>query len=204
MNPHSITSALAALFLVSSTNTATAVTIDFENLSDLSPVNSTYTAQGVLVQNAISLTAGVSLNEFDFPPSSGSIVIGDDVINDGDPMIITFLHSSDSVSAFFSYASTLTFTAFDPFGTLLGEFSTATSSMLGLSEQIIVPYNGLGSLHIAGSEANSFTMDDLSFEPNLPASLPDGGSTLGLLGITLLSLLPATWRSHRPIRPRHE
>ena len=51
----------------------------------------------------------VSLNESEFPPTSGINVAFDD----GGPITITFLTPVTNVSAFFTYSSPLTLTAFD-------------------------------------------------------------------------------------------
>ena len=40
-------------------------TLDFESLSDLESVTNQFS--GVTFANAVALTAGISLNEFDFP-----------------------------------------------------------------------------------------------------------------------------------------
>src|SRR5207249_704339 len=73
--------AAAAMFLLAAAQMATEVAraapIDFENLPDSQLVQDFYQARGLIFENAISLTAGFSLNEIDFPPHSGSIAIGD-------------------------------------------------------------------------------------------------------------------------------
>jgi hypothetical protein len=63
-----------------------ALTIDFESLSDSEIVTTQYAGVGVTFSNATALTAGISLNEFDFPPNSGVNVVYDE----GGPMTISF------------------------------------------------------------------------------------------------------------------
>ena len=163
-----------------------AANIDFETLADLTSVGGFYGSQGVTFQSAISLTAGASLNELDFPPHSGSVVIGDDVLNNGDPMLLNFSTPVNSLSAFFAYSSQLRFTAYDAGGNLLGTFNTLSGSHLGSMEEISIPFSDIALLDISGTVANSFTMDDLSFQPN--ASVPDITATLPLLGTASLML----------------
>ena len=59
--------------------------------------------------NAIILTAGISLNEFEFPPHSGVNVVSD---NNG-PMTIDFATPIVSFSGYFTYAEPLTLQGFD-------------------------------------------------------------------------------------------
>ncbi|MEK7201668.1 MAG: hypothetical protein AAB737_03475, partial [Patescibacteria group bacterium] len=54
---------------------AAAVTIDFEGLTDLDAVTDQFAAQGVLFESTAVLTAGISLNEFKFPPAASSPVM---------------------------------------------------------------------------------------------------------------------------------
>ena len=48
-------------------------TLDFESLSDGDAVTNQFIGEGVTFSNASILTAGVSLNEFEFPPKSGNM-----------------------------------------------------------------------------------------------------------------------------------
>jgi hypothetical protein len=63
-----------ALLLIGAAPSSAAL-IDFESLADLESVTNQFSSDGVVFANAVTLTAGVSLNEFDFPPSSGTKVI---------------------------------------------------------------------------------------------------------------------------------
>lgn len=182
---------------------ALATTIDFETLPDSSDVGNFYGASaGVDFQSAISLTAGISLNEIDYPPHSGSVVVSDNVANNGDPMVLTFHDPAGSLSAYFAYSSQLTFSAFDSSGTLLGSFTTATGSHLGSDEQITVPYSGISKLNIAGGVAGSFIMDDLNFAFDAASQsgkgVPETGSTLllSLLSAACLILFGRNLRTH--------
>src|SRR5215831_7087763 len=97
-------------------------TIDFESLSDSDSV--TIQISGLTFSHTTVLTAGISLNEFEFPPHSGANVVFDD----GGPITIGFATLQDSVSGFFTYLHSLTFTAFDTFNNVVG--TPATSAFL--------------------------------------------------------------------------
>jgi hypothetical protein len=67
---------LAAVFTLLSVAPTRAALIDFESLALDEFVTDQFAAQGVLFGNAVTLVAGISLNEIDFPPTSGANVIG--------------------------------------------------------------------------------------------------------------------------------
>ena len=54
---------------------AASITLDFEGLPDSTILTTQY--PGITFTNAIILTAGISLNEFEFPPHSGMNVVSD-------------------------------------------------------------------------------------------------------------------------------
>jgi hypothetical protein len=85
---------VAAALLVSLPGLSSAgpITIDFEGFTDSVSVGATI--PGLTFTNATVLQAGVSLNEFEFPPVSGSNVTFDD----GGPMRIDFARPVYSVS----------------------------------------------------------------------------------------------------------
>ena len=86
---------------------ARATVIDFEGLADLEVVTSQFS--GLTFTNATVLTEGISLNEFEFPPRSGTNVVFDDF----GAMVIDFAPLALEVSGFFTYFFPLTMTAFD-------------------------------------------------------------------------------------------
>lgn len=156
-------------------------TIDFEGLSD----STVLAAQipGLTFSNAMVLTSGITLNEFEFPPHSGSNV----AIDDGAAMQIVFDSPVTLASAFFTYSVPLTLTAFDGAGNVVTTVQSLFSSNLALSgvagsspnERIDVAA-GAGAvfsrLVIAGDTGGaSFAVDDLSVtlvpEPSTLASL---------------------------------
>src|SRR5437870_13433610 len=83
------------------------VVLDFEGLPDGTILTNQYSA--ATFSNAIILTAGISLNEFEFPPRSGVSVVSD---NDG-PMSILFSSPIMSFGGYFTYAEKLTLAAFN-------------------------------------------------------------------------------------------
>ena len=102
----------AAAFLCAAALTsasASATTIGFESLADLDPVTTQFSPSGVTFANTIALKAGLSLNDGEFPPHSGSVVISDD----GGPMTMLFSTPVTQVGVFFTYALPLTLTAWD-------------------------------------------------------------------------------------------
>src|SRR5258707_9878441 len=86
---------------------ADTVFLNFESLVDSDIVTNQFS--GLTFQNTIVLTSGTSLNEFEFPPHSGSNVVSD---NNG-PITIVFASPIVSFSGYFTYAEPLALTGFD-------------------------------------------------------------------------------------------
>lgn len=173
-----------ALVMAALPSLSAASIIDFETLPDLVSITNQYTANGINFNNAIALTAGFSLNEIDYPPSSGNVAIGDDSA----PLEIHFSSSTQNISAHFTYGSQLTFKAYDFNGNLLSTFINSGLNNLGASELISLSFTGVGSLTIQGTEINSFIMDDLSYTSQ-PSVVPLPGALIsfasGLMGLSL-------------------
>jgi hypothetical protein len=148
--------------------------LDFEGFSDGTQITTQYS--GFTFTNATVLTAGISLNEFEFPPHSGSNVVFDD----GGPMVIQFATPFASVGGYFTYLEPLTFTAFDAFNNQIGSVGSLFSNNLALSGDsgsspneflsLNIP-TGISSVVITGDPAGgSFTLDDLVVTANLVAT----------------------------------
>lgn len=168
---------------------AQAAMIDFEGLTDGQSVTTQY--PNVTFQNATVLTAGLSLNEFETPPFSGTNVVFDD----GGPIQINFLSPVTSVGGFFSYSSGLTFLAYDAAGVQVAAVSSAFNSNLSQSGDVgsmpneflqVANAGGIYSASILGNPAGgSFVLDDLSYSPvPVPSAVWLLGSGLiGLIGV---------------------
>ncbi len=175
-------------------------TIDFESLADSDIVTNQF--PGLTFSHTTVLTAGVSLNELEFPPHSGGNVVSDD----GGPISIAFTIPQGEVSGFFTYTTQLTLTAFDALHHPLDITTPAFQANLALSSdpgsspneflRVFFP-NSITSVTLAGAPfGGSFTLDNLKI-----TSIPEP-STLLLLASSLAGLLG--WRSVRrfPMRNR--
>lgn len=152
-----------------------AVLIDFEGLSDGATVGTTYAGQGVSFANAIALQAGVSLNEFDFPPHSGQVAVGDDSGSLGGSFTVPVA----SFEARFTYILPLTITAYQGASVVANVTSAFGENYVSSgnppNELLMVAFpGGITSFTIEGDPAgSSFVMDDFTF-----ASVPESSSAV--------------------------
>jgi hypothetical protein len=161
--------------------------IDFESLAELDSVANTY--PGLTFLNATVLTAGSSLNEFEFPPRSGSNAVFDD----GGPLTISFATPVLTVGAYFTYFSGLTFEAFDSASVSLGVISAAFMNNLQLSgepgsapNEFIGLTSAVGISHVTivgGLGGGSFVMDDLTVDALAPPPVPEPGTLILVLAV---------------------
>jgi len=135
-------SAIASLSILSAAR-ADVVTYDFENLSDSDVVTTQYA--GLTFSHALVLTAGISLNEFEFPPTSGANVIFDD----GGAITIDFQSPVVGVSGYFTYLTNLSFSAYDDNDVLLGTVFSSFGSNLVSSGDV----GSSSALNNAGTRA---------------------------------------------------
>lgn len=166
--------------------------IDFEGLSDGTLVTTQYA--GLTFSNAIILTSGSSLNEFEFPPHSGSNVVSDN----GGPIAITFLAPIISFTGYFTYQVPLTIAAYDSSSHDVANASSTFSSNLALSgvsgsqpnEFLSVQFaSGISKLILTGDPlGGSFVGDDFSTTTNA-APVPEPGTLILLCSASFL-LLP--------------
>ena len=159
---------LAALIVCLIFSTAAAEAgplVDFEALADSEVL--TNQIPGLTFTNATVLTAGISLNELDFPPASGVNVAFDD----GGPMRIDFASPIAAFRGRFNYVVPITLAAFDALDTPLGVVSSAYGSNLALSgdpgsapnELLALMVANIAYVTITGDAFGlSFTVDDVS------------------------------------------
>lgn len=161
------------------------VSIDFESLPDGASL--TTHIPGLVFSNATVLTAGVSLNEFEFPPHSGTNVVFDD----SGPLSITFLVPVIEFSAHFTYLTSLTLIAFDAADQQVALVTSLFSSNLAClagppcsgdpasnpNELLSVAFSGgISKIIITGGPAGgSFVMDDVTVAA---APVPEPGSMI--------------------------
>jgi len=145
---------------------AAATTIGFEGLSDGTSVDNSYAASGVTFTNALVLTAGISLNEVDFPPRSGQNV----VLDNGGPITLSFSSLINSFSAYFTYVTSMQAVAYDDSSNqvdLVSSLFTDNSTPSGnpSNELLSLSYaNGIRTIVLTGDPGgSSLVMDDVDF-----------------------------------------
>ena len=162
-------------------------TIDFEGLFDYEPVTNQYQHLGLTFSNATVLTAGFSLNEWDFPPNSGMNVVFDDMA----PITVNFDTPVTAVGGYFTYVMPITMTAFNSLGEAVASvnstyFENYVWSGNPSNELLQIAYSpGIASVQIMGdSWGGSYVMDDFMVGA---AAVPEP-STFMLLGIGVIWL----------------
>jgi hypothetical protein len=177
-----------ALFLALAGPDSRAAPLGFEQFPDSYAV--TNEIAGLAFSGATVLTAGVSLNELDYPPTSGVNVLaalsGMLNINLSDP--------AEHFSAYFTYAAPLTFTAFDIGLNQLFSVVSPTASNLGANYLFSYSAPAISSVTITSANATPFTVDDVDVAAAVP--LPEPG-TLGLLALGALCALSARRQRRR-------
>jgi len=177
---------------------ASLINVDFEAFNDGDIL--TTQIPGVVFQNLMVVTAGISLNEFDFPPHSGQNA----AVNTAGTVIISFpTYPATSFLGFFTYTEQLTIQGFDasnqPVGSVMSAFSdniaclgtsggtcpadpgSSPNEVLQLSSPI--PFS---SVRITGTDAGvGFVVDDLSIsiqtpEPSGLLLMAAGGALLAI------------------------
>ena len=186
------TTALAVACLSLSSIASASTIIDFESplagldvltnqLSGLSFSNTSVLASGSI---------GGTLNEFEFPPRSGTNVVSDT----GGSLTITFDSPLLTVGGYFTHLTGLTFQAFDLFNTSLGSVSSSfannllTSGDSGSSPNEFLQFTsalGIKSVTITGDPGGgSFTLDDLTLTdlPLQSTPIPEPSTIVLVLG----------------------
>jgi hypothetical protein len=162
----------------------------FDSFSDLEKPSSV----GLLVfrGGGSVLAAGLSLNEFEFPPRSGSNVLTD---LDG-PIQLVFLAPVSFFEGFFTYMTPLTIAGYGDDGALTGSSFSAFSNNLALSGELgSSPLESI-SLSFAAATTRvlltgdlggaSFTVDDISVRFAAVSPIPEPSQLLMLSAGLLL------------------
>lgn len=173
------------------------INVDFDSLSNAEAVATQFA--GMVFTNTSVLTAGVSLNESEFPPRSGTNVGFDN----GGPMTIDFTAPVLSFKAYFTYLQPLFISAFNASNTLVGSVSSLYSSNLAISgdpgslpnELLELSYaGGIKSISISGAPlGGSFVLDDVSVETLSISTVPEP-AYLAVLVIGFVGLAAASRR----------
>ena len=191
--------ALIVAVLAAQTTLASAapVVYPFDTFTDGTSI--TNQISGLTFAHTTVLTAGLSLNEFEFPPHSGDSVVFDD----GGPTTIDFGIPVFSVGGYFTYVSGLTFSAYDSVNNLLGTDLASFVSNLALSGDVGSSPNEFLSVNDAlgritrvvitgASTGGSFTLDDLTVGAgNAVSEPPTIALVLGIFG-----MWGYLWRPH--------
>jgi hypothetical protein len=167
-------------------------TIDFEGFPDSTILTTQYA--GITFSNAIILTAGISLDEIDFPPHSGSNVVSDYT----GPMSITFATPITDFSGYFTYAEPLTLEAFDTSDDEITSADSAFSANYASSGNPPNEFIELTSatpfseVTITGDPGGgSFTLDDMSYTSVGTSEVPEPGGPFAAVilagGVILVS-----------------
>lgn len=173
---------------------ACATLIDFEGLPDSYTLTSDL--PGASFTGATILTAGLGLNEVDFPPTSGDNVVA------GLAGILSILFDTpaSAVSGYFTYASTLHFIGKNGSGTVLFDAFSPTASNLGLAGFLSWTALDLLTLEITSGDTSAFTIDDLDVT-SASGSVPEPASLLlAMLGLALAALAAGGARAVRAAR----
>lgn len=182
-------------------------TIDFETFPDSTPIldSTSITNQftGLTFTSTTVISAGISLNEFELPPHSGTNVAFDD----GGPISIIFATPITSFSGYFTYYVPLTIDAFNATNTQVATAPSAYSINVGCDPGPICSGDpgsspnellnvssagGISEVTITGDPAgDSFAMDDISYiTPGNQTTIPEPQTwSLILVAGTVLALL---------------
>ena len=163
------------------------IVIDFEGLPDSTIITNQYL--GVTFSNAIILTAGISLNEFEFPPFSGSNVASDN----GGPLSIAFASPATTFAGYFTHTVPLTLRAFNLANTQVALIPSLFSDNLALSGDLGSHPNEFLQLSFAGgfsrvtitgdSAGGAFVLDDAALTSAVPEPSP---LSLAFVGVAFL------------------
>jgi hypothetical protein len=167
-------SVLIGILFIGCRSQATTITLNFEGFPDSTILTTQYS--GVTFSNAIILTSGISLNEFEFPPHSGVNVVSDN----GGPMSLNFSTPITTFAGYFTYAEALTLDAYGSSNNLLVSVAStysnneAISGDAGSSPNEFIQLSSLSAISeitITGDPAGgSFVLDDATYTTSTTVS----------------------------------
>jgi hypothetical protein len=154
------------------------VFIDFETFPDGTPIldSTPITTQfpGLTFTNATVITAGISLNEFEFPPHSGTNVVFDD----GGPISLSFATPVSSFGGYFTYLEPLTLVGFDTTSTQVASATSAFSSNAALfGDPGSSPNEFLSVAFTGGISSVTITADPLGGKSGTDGAFSDFGES---------------------------
>jgi hypothetical protein len=177
----SLASLAAVVATSSAASAASNVSIDFESLALDEFVTNQFADQLVIFGNAVTLVSGISLNEIDFPPTSGVNVISG--LGAG-PLGAAFVQPAHFVAFSITTADTAVVRYYDTTATLLGQ--SLVDANLGSSSRVEFDtagqvIAGLTFSSLATNNAFFLTVDD--FEAAIPEPSALLAMAVGLLPI---------------------
>jgi Putative Ig domain len=181
---------LFCVFLTFYSMVGSANFVDFEGVADATVLD---TQAGARFQNATVMTAGVTLNEVNFPPHSGANAVFDD----GGFLTILFDLPQRLFSGYFTYLVPLTIAAYDAGTNAVTSAVSRFASNVASGDENLPPSSnefievlfsgGFSRLTIAGDGGGgSFVGDDFQWLPRDVAA--PGTENLLLLGLGLIML----------------
>ena len=153
--------------------------LTFEGFADGTDLVDQYA--GVVFRNTMIITAGESLNEFEFPPYSGVNAATDSV----GPVDILFDSPIQSFGAYFTYTIPIRVTAYDDASRVLGVVFSSYSNNLQFSGQpgsfpnelLELRFAGIAEILIQGAPlGGSFVFDNLRIDQPVPTNIPEPSS----------------------------
>ncbi len=177
---------------------AATINLNFEGFPDGTNLTTQY--PGLTFSNTQILTAGIGLNEFEFPPHSGTNVASDN----GGPISILFATPTNTFSGDFTYTVPLTLKGFNGAGTQVasatskfgnnlaclagppcsGQAGSSPNELLSVSS-----LSGISRVTITGDLAGgSFVLDDATITSSPSTAVPEP-STFLLSGSAFVLIL---------------
>ena len=109
--------------------TGNAIVIDFEGGTDGDAITNQYSSDGLSVSGAIFAVAGLSLNDLEAPPKSGTVV----ALSSADDVSFDFSTLQSSFSAYFTYSDALSVWAYDSTNSIVAAWNSPFVSNLAVS-----------------------------------------------------------------------